>query len=173
MDITTVFAILITITAVFGYINLRYVGLPMSIGVMVMVMGLSLPVNALSWVGLRLEDHTRAFLGQIDFDTALLNGMLSFLIFAGALHININDLAERKWSIGALATVGTVVSTFLVGSLTWFLLRCLGGHLPYTYCLLFGALISPTDPIAVPGLSLGKIVRLITQRTNPKERSMA
>ncbi len=152
MDIINILAILITTTALFSYINLRFIGLPISIGVMVMALCLSLLINALSWVGFHLEDYARAFLGQIDFDKTLLHGMLSFLLFAGALHININDLAERKWSIGALATVGTLISTFLVGTLTWLLLGWLGVHLTYLYCLLFGALISPTDPIAVLGI---------------------
>ena len=152
MDIIHVFAILITITAIFSYINLRYVGLPVSIGVMVIALGLSLLVNVLSWVGFHLEDPVRNFLQQIDFDKTLLQGMLSFLLFAGALHININDLAEKKWSIGALATIGTLLSTFLVGTLTWGVLNWFGVNLSYIYCLLFGALISPTDPIAVLGI---------------------
>ncbi len=152
MDIIHVFAILITITAIFSYINLRYVGLPVSIGVMVIALGLSLLVNVLSWVGFHLEDPVRNFLQQIDFDKTLLQGMLSFLLFAGALHININDLAEKKWSIGALATIGTLLSTFLVGTLTWGVLSWFGVNLSYIYCLLFGALISPTDPIAVLGI---------------------
>ncbi|MFQ5992652.1 MAG: cation:proton antiporter, partial [Nitrospiraceae bacterium] len=91
-------------------------------------------------------------LRNIDFDKTLLHGMLSFLLFAGALHIDINDLIERKWSIGSLATVGTILSTFLVGTVTWFVLGWLGIGLSYMYCLLFGALISPTDPIAVLGI---------------------
>ena len=152
MDIIHVFAILITITALFSYINLRYVGLPVSIGVMVIALGLSLLVNVLSWVGFHLEDPVRNFLQQIDFDKTLLQGMLSFLLFAGALHININDLAEKKWSIGTLATIGTLLSTFLVGTLTWGVLSWFGVTLSYIYCLLFGALISPTDPIAVLGI---------------------
>lgn len=152
MDIIHVFAILISVTALFSYINLRYVGLPVSIGVMVIALGLSLLVNGLSWGGFHLEDPVRHFLQQIDFDKTLLQGMLSFLLFAGALHININDLADKKWSIGALATIGTLLSTFLVGTLTWWLLTWFGVNLSYLYCLLFGALISPTDPIAVLGI---------------------
>lgn len=152
MDTINVFAILITITALFSYINLRYVGLPVSIGVMVIALGLSLLVNVLSWSGFFIEDHARDFLQQIDFDKTLLQGMLSFLLFAGALHININDLAEQKWSIGALATIGTLLSSFLVGTLTWGILSRFGVNLSYIYCLLFGALISPTDPIAVLGI---------------------
>ena len=152
MDIIHVFAILITITALFSYINLRYVGLPVSIGVMVIALGLSLLVNLLSWGGFHLEVPVRNFLQQIDFDKTLLQGMLSFLLFAGALHININDLAQKKWTIGALATMGTLLSTFLVGTLTWGVLKGFGVNLSYIYCLLFGALISPTDPIAVLGV---------------------
>jgi len=152
MDFISVFAILITVTALFSYLNLRYVGLPISIGVMVIALVLSLLLNVLSWAGFHLEDHARSFLTQIDFDRTLLHGMLSFLLFAGALHININDLAARKWSIGALATIGTLISTILVGTLTWYLLKWFGVHLAYVYCLLFGALISPTDPIAVLGI---------------------
>ena len=152
MDTIHVFAILITITALFSYINLRYVGLPVSIGVMVIALGLSLLVNVLAWAGLHLEGPVENFLQQIDFDRTLLQGMLSFLLFAGALHININDLAEKKWSIGTLATIGTLLSTFLVGTGTWAVLNRFGIHLSYLYCLLFGALISPTDPIAVLGI---------------------
>jgi len=152
MDLIHVFAILITITALFSYINLRFIGLPVSIGVMVIALGLSLLVNALSWGGFSLETPVRAFLQQIDFDKTLLNGMLSFLLFAGALHININDLADRKWSIAALATIGTLLSTFLAGALTWAILRGFSLNLSFVYCLLFGALISPTDPIAVLGI---------------------
>lgn len=152
MDIINMFAILITITALFSYINLRYVGLPVSIGVMVIALGLSLLVNVLSWGGFYPEAPVRAFLQQIDFDRTLLRGMLSFLLFAGALNININDLAEQKWSIGALATLGTILSSFLVGSLTWVVLSAFGVRLSYIYCLIFGTLISPTDPIAVLGI---------------------
>jgi len=149
MDIIHVFAILITITALFSYINLRYVGLPVSIGVMVIALGLSLLVNVVSWAGFHLEDPVRTFLQEIDFDKTLLQGMLSFLLFAGALHININDLAEKKWSIGTLATLGTLMSTFLVGTSTWGLLNWFGVELSYIYCLLFGALVFPTQPLAV------------------------
>lgn len=152
MDIIHVFAILITITALFSYVNIRYIGLPVSIGVMVIALGLSLLLNLLSLGGFHIEDHVRNFLLQIDFDKTLLQGMLSFLLFAGALHININDLAEKKWSIATLATLGTLMSAFLVGTATWGILNWFGIDLSYIYCLLFGALISPTDPIAVLGI---------------------
>jgi CPA1 family monovalent cation:H+ antiporter len=149
MDLFNILAILITLTAVFSYINFRYIGLPVTIGVMVIALSMSLMLNLLGSFGLGLKPQAELLLRNIDFDRTLLHGMLSFLLFAGALHIDINDLIELKWSIGALATVGTLISTFLVGTLTWFVLGWFGIGLSYLYCLLFGALISPTDPIAV------------------------
>lgn len=152
MDLFSILAILITLTAAFSYINHRYIGLPVTIGVMVIALVMSLALNLLGWFGVGLKSQAELLLGSIDFDQTLLHGMLSFLLFAGALHVDINDLTELKWSIGSLATVGTLVSTFLVGMLTWWVLGWFGIALSYIYCLLFGALISPTDPIAVLGI---------------------
>ena len=152
MSLLSVLAILMTVTAVFSYLNHRFLRLPGSIGVMLIALVFSLSLNLLGLAGIGLEQQAERWLEAIDFDETVLGGMLSFLLFAGALHININDLAERKWTIASLATVGVVVSTFLVGSLTWWILDALGIGLPYIYCLLFGALISPTDPIAVLGI---------------------
>ena len=152
MDLFNILAILVTLTALFSYINHRYIGLPITIGVMAIALALSLLLNLLGYFGFGLEDQIEILLKGIHFDKALLHGMLSFLLFAGALHININDLLERKWSIGSLATVGTIISTFIVGTLTWWFTGWLGPGMSYIYCLLFGALISPTDPIAVLGI---------------------
>jgi CPA1 family monovalent cation:H+ antiporter len=96
-----------------------------------------------------VESSAVELLAQIDFDKTLMGGMLGFLLFAGALHVDLGDLMEEKLAIGLLATLGLVVSTFLVGGLVWLLLDLLGIGLPFLPCLLFGALISPTDPIAV------------------------
>jgi len=98
-----------------------------------------------------MDVHQQAIslLAEVDFNQTLLHGMLSFLLFAGALHVNLNQLRQQKWVILSLATVGVCISTFLVGTATYYLLAILSCHLPYIYCLLFGALISPTDPIAV------------------------
>ncbi len=152
MDLFNILAILITIAALFSYINHRYIGLPGSIGVMLIALIMSLALNLMGSFGFGLKHHAEVLLGSINFDKALLHGMLCFLLFAGALHININDLLERKWSIGSLATAGTLISTFLVGTLTWLGVGLFGLNMSYTYCLLFGALISPTDPIAVLGI---------------------
>lgn len=146
-------AILITVAALFSYLNHRFVRLPTTIGLMVIALGISVTlvlIGALGWPTLRLEAET--FLRGIDFHETLMQGMLSFLLFAGALHVNLSDLREQKWIIALLATLGVLVSTFLVGGLTYWLMHLLGLHLPLVYCLAFGALISPTDPIAVLGI---------------------
>ena len=145
----TIAAILLTITALFSYVNHRWIRLPTPIGVMLIALVVSLGVVLSTFVGFGLEDPAERFLNRIDFDELLLYGMLSFLLFAGALHIDLEALVERKWVIGSLATIGLVVSTLVVGTLVWLVLGWLGITLSWAYCLLFGALISPTDPIAV------------------------
>ena len=152
MDLFTILAVLITLTALFSYVNHRFIGLPTAIGVMLIALVMSLSLVGLAGVGVGMQGEAEALLGSIDFDEALLQGMLSFLLFAGALHVNINELVERKWAIGTLSTFGVVLSTFLIGTVTWLVLGWLGIGLPYVYALLFGALISPTDPIAVMGI---------------------
>lgn len=143
------FAILITLTAIFGWLNQRYVRLPNTIGVMVISMVFSLILVALGKAGIGGTDLLASILSQVDFGEALLRGMLGALLFAGALHINLDDLRDNKWVISLLATLGVVISTLLVGSGAWYLFRWVGLDIPYIYALLFGALISPTDPIAV------------------------
>jgi len=149
-SIVDVTAILISISALFAYINHRFIGLPTTIGVMIIAMLASLLVYVSGLLGLgELHSEAQTMLEEIDFNRTLLHGMLSFLLFAGALHVNLNDLRKQKWVILSLATVGVCLSTFLVGTAAYFLLGALSCHLPYIYCFLFGALISPTDPIAV------------------------
>ena len=105
-----------------------------------------------SWHRGVVEECRIAFLGEIDFNEALMHGMLSFLLFAGALHINLDDLLDQKWTIGALATIGVLISTAAVGGMMYGVFRLFGFDIPFMVCLVFGALISPTDPIAVMGL---------------------
>ncbi len=152
MDFLKILAILISLTAIFSYFNHRYIGLPVTIGVMLIALAMSLGLHLLDLFGFNAAHHAERWLSSIDFNITVLHGMLSFLLFAGALHVDINDLAEWKWSIAALATIGTLISTFLVGTLSWWIVGWIGVALPYVYCLLFGALISPTDPIAVLGI---------------------
>ena len=150
ISIIDIAAILICVSALFAYINHRFIGLPTTIGVMIIAMLVSLLAYVMSVFGLGdFQQQATHLLQGIDFNKTLLDGMLSFLLFAGALHVNLSDLKRQKWVILSLATVGVCLSTGLVATATFYLLATLGYHLPFIYCLLFGALISPTDPIAV------------------------
>ena len=144
-----VVALFITAAAAASYLNYRFLKLPSTIGVMVLALVFSLLMIGLDRAGIDFAGHADDFLQTVDFSTALMQVMLSFLLFAGALHINFNDLAKQKFIITSLATLGVVASTFMVGTATYYVLGWLDLQLPYIYCLVFGALISPTDPIAV------------------------
>lgn len=152
MKLFNILAILITLSAIFSYLNHRFIRLPTTIGLMVIALLVSLGLIALSRLGVGLEEDAQRLLANIDFNETLLHGMLSFLLFAGALHVNLSDLARQKWIISLLATLGVIGSTFIIGFISLWVLGVLGIQLPLIYCLLFGALISPTDPIAVLGI---------------------
>ena len=144
----------LVVTALLAYVNFRFVGLPTTIGVMVTALALSLILVGLDTLALLsgLRDYEESFLRSIDFSGVLMQGMLSFLLFAGALHVDLSELRAYRWQIGVLAVLGTLLSTVLVGLATWWVLPWVGLPIPLIYCLLFGALISPTDPIAVIGI---------------------
>ena len=144
--------ILVCLSAGFSYLNHRYIKLPVAIGLMAMALAMSLVLLCLGKLGYGIESQARSFVQRIDFGEALLHGMLSFLLFAGALHVNLDDLLDQKWFIGTLACGGVLVSTAIVGSLTYLGLEWLGHPIPLIAAFLFGALISPTDPIAVLGI---------------------
>ena len=152
MKLFHILAILLTASAVFSYINHRFLKLPTVIGIMLVALLFSLLLNLLGPIGFQLEHDVEVMLASIDFDETLLHGMLSFLLFAGALHVNLNDLAQQRGIIFVLATFGVVGATFIIGTLSWYTFGLIGLHIPFIYCLLFGALISPTDPIAVLGI---------------------
>lgn len=146
-------AVLVVLTATFSYLNHRFLKFPMTIGVMTIALALSLAVMALDKLGFgvpRGSEH--ALLASIDFTDVLMQGMLSFLLFAGALHVDLKSLRQVAWQVAALAVVGTALSTLIVGYGSWYALGALGISISLVHCLLFGALISPTDPIAVLGI---------------------
>lgn len=153
MDVLQITALLLSLAAVFSYINYRFIRLPTTIGLMLIALLVSLVLLGLDLAGLAFPAKwARSILHGVDFGQTLLQGMLSFLLFAGALHVNLGDLARQKWVIAILASVGVVTSTLLVGVFTWWVLGLIGINIDFIYCLLFGALISPTDPIAVLGI---------------------
>jgi len=163
-----IFAVLITLAALFGYVNHRVLKLPATIGLMVMALVLSLVLLAVGQISPRFLEFAQTILETIDFNETLMTVMLGFLLFAGALHVNLDDLREQGKVILLLATVGVTTSTFLVGGASFLILnRLFDFQVPWLYCLLFGSLISPTDPIAVMGIlkSLGAPKSLETKIT--------
>jgi len=152
MDYFLIITELVVLAAVFGYINVRFIKLPTTIGLMVITILFTLGVFVLSFFDATLLNAEKYIINQIDFKTVLLDIMLSFLLFAGALHTNFEQLKIQRWPVLVFATLGTLVSTFLVGIGMYFGVQLVGFQVEFIYCLLFGALISPTDPIAVLGI---------------------
>jgi CPA1 family monovalent cation:H+ antiporter len=144
----------LVITALLAYLNHRFIRMPTTIGVMAAALALSLALIGLDAVGVAqgLRAYEESLLRSIDFSDVLMQGMLSLLLFAGALHVDLSELKAYRWPVGALAVLSTLLSTAVVGYGMWFALPLAGLDLPLMYCLLFGALISPTDPIAVMGI---------------------
>lgn len=149
MSIIDTIAILISLAAIFSYINYRFLKIPNSIGLLAIALLMSLLIIVLGKFGLPIEDQARKLLKGIDFNEALMQGMLSALLFAGALHVRLDELVKQKWVVAVLASVGVIASTFMVGFASYEIFALLGLDIPLIYCLLFGSLISPTDPIAV------------------------
>ncbi|APQ19177.1 cation:proton antiporter [Maribacter hydrothermalis] len=152
MDVFTIISVLVFLSAIFGYINARFLKLPNSIGLMLITIVFTLVVFVIGYVDDTLINAERYIITQIDFKSVLLDIMLSFLLFAGALHTNFEQLKVQRWPILVFSTLGVLVSTFLVGTGMYYLLQLLGMNISFIYCLLFGSLISPTDPIAVLGI---------------------
>jgi len=142
-------AILLVLAAVFGYLNLKFLKLPTTIGIMLIGL-LSSVVLLVARDALPLvPEAADRFVESIDFNKTLMEGMLSFLLFAGALHVNLGNLLDQKRLIAIMASFGVVFSTFVIGGATWLLFPLFGFEVPFLWCLVFGALISPTDPVAV------------------------
>jgi CPA1 family monovalent cation:H+ antiporter len=143
----------LVLTALLSYVNHRFIGLPPTIGVMGIALLLSFSLFGLDLLGYgALREYEVSLLASVDFSEVLMQGMLSLLLFAGALHVDLSELKTYRWQIGILAVFGTLASTLLVGFGLWAVLPYAGIDLPLAYCLVFGALISPTDPIAVMGI---------------------
>ncbi|MCG6937746.1 MAG: sodium:proton antiporter [Gammaproteobacteria bacterium] len=152
MKLFHILSILISLSAVFSFINYRVLKLPTAIGLMLIAMLASMALLLLGPYSLGLKGEVAALLASVDFDETLLHGMLSLLLFAGALHVNLEDLARQRWVITILATAGVLSATFMIGYMAYWVFALFGFEVPLIYCLLFGALISPTDPVAVLGI---------------------
>ncbi len=160
LSIFEIAASLLALSAFFGWINHVFVKLPHTIGLLAMalVASLALLIAEWLWPSLGVTDAVQLAIGQIDFFATVMEGMLAFLLFAGALHVDFEFLKDQKWAIGILASFGVVLSTVIVGSGFWLLSGILGLQIPFSWALVFGALISPTDPVAV--LSLLKSINV-------------
>lgn len=145
-------AILLSLAALFAYLNHRFIKLPTVIGIMLIGLFFSIAFILLGDTIPLISQAADRFVEGIDFDATLMQGMLSYLLFAGALHVNLNDLREQKRLVATLASLGVVLSTFLVGTTIYYIFPLMGYQVPYLWCLVFGSIVSPTDPVAVLGI---------------------
>ena len=154
MTLLDIIALLLTLSVLFGYLNHQILKMPHTIGIVVIGLAASASIVLFDYLfaGLNIGATVRATLNSIDFHEALMNGFLSALLFAGAVHIDLEELASRKLAITLMSTLGVLISTFIIASIMWLAGDVLGVHLPFIWWLVFGALISPTDPVAVLGI---------------------
>ncbi|HWW39093.1 sodium:proton antiporter [Pedobacter sp.] len=152
MELYYSFSVLIVLASFFAYLNLRYLKLPSTIGIMIIAMLTSILLVVTGHLFPKIFTHFSTLLQDVDFTEVLMGAMLNFLLFAGAIHINLKDLREQRWPIMVFSTVSVIISTFAVGFLLFYIGPLFSVKLPFIFCLLFGALISPTDPIAVMGV---------------------
>ena len=147
-------AVVVVLAAILGYLNHHLLKLPHTIGLVVIAMAISLVLLAVDslWPILGIGDTVRGFVASIEFSETLMQGLLSFLLFAGALHVDLSSLVKRSTAIFAIAILGTLLSTFLIGGATWLVVQWLELGVGLIFCLVFGALIAPTDPVAVLGI---------------------
>lgn len=152
MELYYSFSVLIVLASFFSYLNLRYLKLPSTIGIMIIAMLSSIVLVITGHLFPDTFSHFSNLLRDVDFTEVLMGAMLNFLLFAGAIHINLKDLKEQRGPIMIFSTVSVVISTFVVGGILFYIAPVFQLNIPFLYCLLFGALISPTDPIAVMGV---------------------
>lgn len=152
MNVQDIVGFLLSLTAISSYINYRFVKLPKSIGITLVTLLLTMLVTLSGRLGWEVNDLAETLVFSIGFDDTFLHGMLSFMLFAGSMHVNTEELFKNKYIILMLATLSVIISTILIGYGTYWLTRALDIQLPFYYCFVFGALISPTDPIAVLGV---------------------
>jgi len=144
-----ILTLLLVIAALFSYINERFLKMPTTIGLMLLTLVFSIALTLLKYLGIDIG-HTKlaTTISHIDFSQVVLQGIICFLLFADSMHVGLKSLERHKGAVISLAIISTTLATFIIGSLCWFLFQLLGLDVPYLYALIFGAIISPTDPIA-------------------------
>lgn len=152
MSVQDIVGFLLSLTAISSYINYKFIKLPKSIGITIVTLLLTIFVTSTGRFGWAVDTFAESVVYHIGFNDTFLHGMLSFMLFAGSLHINTDELFKNKYIILMLATLSVLISTIVIGYGTYWLTQLLGIPLPFLYCFVFGALISPTDPIAVLGV---------------------
>ncbi len=152
MEVYKLITVIVVLTAMFGYVNHRFLKLPATIGIMLISLIISLVVIIVGWLNPILFDAVTRIIRTFDFNTVLMQVLLGFLLFAGAIHIDIKMLKKESAAIITFSTIGTLISTFVVAALMYVVVSWFGFTVDFISCLLFGALISPTDPIAVLGI---------------------
>src|SRR3982751_5068267 len=149
MTLFHVISIILTLIALFGWLNARFFRLPEPVGITAIGLAVSLLVAIAGVMDPEIARWAKTAVDELDFSEVVFQGMLGLLLFAGSVHIDWSDIASEKWAIGALASIAVVASTVIVGFGLYHLLQWTNVQLPLLHCMLFGALISPTDPIAV------------------------
>lgn len=152
MNFLDIIAILLTLASIFAYVNHRWIKLPITIGIMLISLLCSLLMIAAGSFHPPITAGAEEFVKSIDFNEALMNCMLSYLLFAGALHVNMTELKKQRRLVAIMATIGVTITTFAVGTIAYYVFAMLGVQINYAWCLVFGALIAPTDPVAVLGI---------------------
>jgi CPA1 family monovalent cation:H+ antiporter len=152
MTVFQIISILISLTALFSYLNFRFFKLPATIGVMLIALLMSLALIGAGHFAPWIHEAAVDLIDQIDFNDALMQGMLCFLLFAGAMHIDLSELKDQRSVIATLAVASVVISMFVFGTLNHYVLGWLGIELNFAWCLRFDALISPIDPAAAIGI---------------------
>lgn len=152
MDILALITAVVAICALFSYLNVRFLKLPSAIGLMLISLLCSILIITEGKFSSTFHDYIGSMLKEINFSDTLLNIMLGFLLFSGSLHVNLTKLKEQRAAVISFSTLGVILSLFFFGTIMWFMFKLFGFPVDYIYCLWFGALVSPTDPIAVIGI---------------------